>query len=209
MMISKQLVAALLFAVAGAAPFAGVHCSRRDIASSYDYVIVGAGASGLTVANRLSEDSGECNGNRLTRPLLWRNLTLVQALRFSSSRLESCKYTTADVAFHSGAGADQAQLRFSDDNEDFVTIPGLAGGAIGTKYDWNTSYAANPELQNRTVSIPQGKIVGGSTKLNRMVFDRGSKSDFDRWADLGNAGWDFDGLLPYFQKVCNLAPAST
>lgn len=91
----------------------------------------------------------------------------------------------------------------SDDNEDFFTVPGLAGGAIGTKYDFNTTYAPNSELQNRSVSIPQGKVVGGSTKLNRMVFDRGSISDFDRWAELGNPGWDFAGLLPYFKKVRN------
>lgn len=93
----------------------------------------------------------------------------------------------------------------SDANEDIFTIPGLAGGAIGTKYDWNTTYAPNPALQNRSVSIPQGKIVGGGTKLNRMVFDRGSKSDFDRWAELGNPGWDYDGLFPYFKKVGRLA----
>lgn len=96
----------------------------------------------------------------------------------------------------------------SDANEDFVTIPGLAGGAVGTKYDWNTTYAPNPALQNRSVSIPQGKIVGGGTKLNRMVFDRGSKSDFDRWAELGNPGWDYDGLFPYFKKVGRLVITS-
>lgn len=93
------------------------------------------------------------------------------------------------------------QILSSDDNEDFFTIPGLAGGAIGTKYDFNTTYAPNPELQNRSVSIPQGKVVGGSTKLNRMVFDRGSISDFDRWAELGNSGWGYADLLPYFKKV--------
>lgn len=52
------------------------------------------------------------------------------------------------------------------------------------------------------VPIPQGKIVGGSTKLNRMVFDRGSKSDYDGWETLGNKGWNFAGLLPYIKKVC-------
>jgi choline dehydrogenase-like flavoprotein len=92
-------------------------------------------------------------------------------------------------------------LSCSDQGEDFVTIPGLAGGAIGTKYDWNMTYSPNPNLANRSVPIPQGKIVGGGTKLNRMVFDRGSKSDFDRWAALGNPGWDYDGLFPYFKKV--------
>jgi choline dehydrogenase-like flavoprotein len=87
-------------------------------------------------------------------------------------------------------------------NEDYVTIPGLAGGAVGTKYDWNTSYAADPAIGGRIVPIPQGKVVGGSTKLNRMVFDRGSRSDYDGWETLGNKGWNFAGLLPYFKKAC-------
>jgi len=50
-----------------------------------------------------------------------------------------------------------------------MTIPGLAGGAIGTKYDWNTTYVASAGLGGRVATIPQGKVVGGSTKLNRMV----------------------------------------
>lgn len=43
--------------------------------------------------------------------------------------------------------------------------------------------------------------MGGGTKLNRMVFDRGSELDYDRWESLGNAGWDWSSLLPYFKKV--------
>jgi choline dehydrogenase-like flavoprotein len=56
-------------------------------------------------------------------------------------------------------------------------------------------------LDGRVVSIPQGKIVGGSTKLNRMVFDRGARSDYDGWETLGNEGWNFETFLPYFKKV--------
>ncbi|UPX10552.1 uncharacterized protein EKO05_0001204 [Ascochyta rabiei] len=137
--------------------FNGHLVSRADeLLSEYDYVIVGGGASGLTVANRLSEQS-----------------------------------TTTVLVIEAG------QL---DQNEDFVTIPGLAGGAIGTKYDWNITYAASEYLGGRNVSIAQGKIVGGSTKLNRMVFDRGSKSDYDTWETLGNKGWNWNSLLPYFKK---------
>lgn len=85
--------------------------------------------------------------------------------------------------------------------EDFFYIPALAGGAIGSKYDWNVTYAANPSVQNREVPIPLGKVVGGGTKLNRMAFDSGSTNDYDRWAELGNPGWDWEGLRPYFLKV--------
>ena len=99
--------------------------------------------------------------------------------------------------------------RSSDQNEDFVTIPGLAGGAVGTKYDWNTTYAASEYLDGRKVPVSQGKIVGGGTKLNRMVFDRGSKSDYDGWETLGNEGWNWEALLPYFKKVGNLDAKST
>lgn len=90
---------------------------------------------------------------------------------------------------------------YSDQNEDFVTIPGLAGGAVGTKYDWNITYVASEAVGGRVIPIPLGKVVGGSTKLNRMVFDRGSKSDYDGWETLGNEGWNWDSLLPYFKKV--------
>ncbi|KAF1953387.1 GMC oxidoreductase [Byssothecium circinans] len=137
--------------------FNGRIISRQGyLLSEYDYVVVGAGAAGLTVANRLSEDSGT-------------TVLVIEAGQF-------------------------------DQNEDFVRIPGLAGGAVGTQYDWNTTYTAGEAIGGRSVGLPQGKVVGGSTKLNRMVFDRGSKSDYDGWEALGNEGWNFDGLLPYFKK---------
>jgi len=72
---------------------------------------------------------------------------------------------------------------------------------VGTIYDWNLTYVTNPDTDNRAIPIPLGKVVGGGSLLNRMVFDRGSVADYDRWETLGNPGWGWDGLLPYFRKV--------
>ena len=150
------IITALLANIACATPHPR---SKTKITAQthYDYIVVGGGAGGLTVANRLSEQPNT-------------TVLVIEAGDF-------------------------------DKNEDFVTIPGLAGGAVGTKYDWNITYAPSESVNGRNVSIPLGKVVGGSTKLNRMVFDRGSKSDYDRWAALGNFGWDWKSLLPYFKKV--------
>ncbi|EKG16591.1 Glucose-methanol-choline oxidoreductase [Macrophomina phaseolina MS6] len=122
----------------------------------YNYVIIGGGASGLTVANRLTENPET-------------TVLVIEAGDF-------------------------------DQGEDFIELPGLSGGAVGTKYDWNITYVATADVNNRTVSIPLGKAVGGSTLLNRMLLHRGSAHDYDRWEALGNEGWSWSGLMPYFKK---------
>jgi choline dehydrogenase-like flavoprotein len=62
------------------------------------------------------------------------------------------------------------------------------------------------ELLNRSVHAPSGKVIGGGTVLNGMVFNRGSRSDYDRWERLGNPGWNWDSLLPYFKKAEHFTP---
>lgn len=89
----------------------------------------------------------------------------------------------------------------SDQGEDFVTVPRQAGGAMGTRYDWNYTTVAMPSVNNRSIAVPAGKVVGGGTVLNGMVFDRGAAADYDAWGELGNEGWSFAELLPYFKKV--------
>ncbi|KUJ09818.1 alcohol oxidase [Mollisia scopiformis] len=94
------------------------------------------------------------------------------------------------------------------ENEDWVTIPlitssndpAVGHGPIGSKYDWNMTSIPQPELGNRSVNTPAGKVIGGGTVLNGMVFNRGSRADYDRWEALGNPGWNFENLLPYFKK---------
>lgn len=73
-----------------------------------------------------------------------------------------------------------------------------------TKYDWG--YAAEPQtggclgmrkLQN---PWPRGKMLGGTGSLNAMIYVRGNRRDYDRWAALGNDGWDYESVLPYFRR---------
>lgn len=63
-----------------------------------------------------------------------------------------------------------------------------------------------PELGNRSIKTPAGRVIGGGTVLNGMVFDRGSAGDYDRWETLGNPGWTFEKLFPYFKKAEKFTP---
>lgn len=94
-----------------------------------------------------------------------------------------------------------------DQGEDFIYVPLLAGisnGAIGTKYDWNLTYSAQQAADDREIAIPLGKVVGGGSCLNKMVFDIAEKVDYDRWLEVGGVGWD--DLFPYFKKSTNFTP---
>ena len=62
------------------------------------------------------------------------------------------------------------------------------------------------ELLNRSIGAPSGKVIGGGTVLNGMVFNRGSRAEYDRWEKLGNPGWNFNTLLPYFKKAEHFTP---
>lgn len=69
----------------------------------------------------------------------------------------------------------------------------LAGG----DYDWGLSYAPNPRLNNRRIPIPRGKVLGGSSAINAMMWCRGHPNDYDRW-DV--PGWSWDDCLPAFKR---------
>ncbi|KZL78544.1 choline dehydrogenase [Colletotrichum tofieldiae] len=86
--------------------------------------------------------------------------------------------------------------------------PGASGFAPGTRYDWNFTSVPQESLQGQTVNLTQGHAVGGSSTVNAMIFDRGMPSNYDAWAALGNTGWDFESLLPYFKKSEGFTPAS-
>ncbi len=68
------------------------------------------------------------------------------------------------------------------------------------KVNWMYQSEPEPELNGRRVFTPRGKVLGGSSSINGLVYIRGQAEDFDEWARLGNSGWGFEDVLPYFRK---------
>ena len=75
----------------------------------------------------------------------------------------------------------------------------------------NWRYRSEPEenTSNRKIPIPRGKLLGGSSSINGLVFVRGNKLDYDTWAQMGNTGWSYDDVLPFFKKMENYQGASS
>ena len=67
----------------------------------------------------------------------------------------------------------------------------------------NWRYSSQPEegTANRRIPVPRGRLLGGSSSINGLVFVRGQPLDYDTWGQLGNRGWSFDDVLPFFQKM--------
>src|SRR5580692_3137254 len=81
-----------------------------------------------------------------------------------------------------------------------IHIPAAFSKLYKTDVDWNYSTEPEPCLHNRRLYWPRGKILGGSSSMNAMIYIRGNHLDFDHWASLGNQGWSFNDVLPYFKK---------
>lgn len=66
--------------------------------------------------------------------------------------------------------------------------------------DWTYFTEPEPQLGNRSLYWPRGKVLGGSSSMNAMIYIRGHRADYDQWRDLGNPGWGYADVLPYFKK---------
>ncbi len=66
--------------------------------------------------------------------------------------------------------------------------------------DWCFSTEAEPGLNGRALSYPRGKVLGGCSSINGMIYMRGQARDYDQWRQLGNAGWSWDDVLPFFKR---------
>lgn len=127
----------------------------------YDFIIVGAGTAGCTLANRLTE-------------------------------VPEWKVLLVEAGGH----------------ENFVMdIPVLANYLQFTKANWKYKTAPSNRAclghTNKQCNWPRGKVMGGSSVLNYMIYTRGNRRDYDLWEKLGNPGWSWRNVLPYFKKVEN------
>ena len=88
------------------------------------------------------------------------------------------------------------------DSSALIHCPGgLAALARGSPLVWNLESVPQAGLNGRRNYQPRGKVLGGSSSINAMIYMRGKPSDYDHWASLGNPGWSFDEVLPFFKKA--------
>ncbi len=86
----------------------------------------------------------------------------------------------------------------------FIQMPAALSYPMNmSRYDWGYSSEPEPHLNNRRLACPRGKVIGGSSSINGMVYVRGHARDFDTWAGMGADGWSFADVLPYYKRMEN------
>ena len=87
------------------------------------------------------------------------------------------------------------------DANPLIKVPLAAGLVYFWKaINWNYETAPDPGIDGRSIKWPRGKVLGGSSSINGMMYMRGHRADYDGWRDCGLAGWGYDDVLPYFLK---------
>ena len=87
------------------------------------------------------------------------------------------------------------------DSSPWIHIPvGYVKTFVDPRVNWLTESEPEPNLNNRVMFQPRGKVLGGSSSINGMTYIRGNAADYDEWRQRGCEGWDFDSVLPYFRK---------
>lgn len=87
------------------------------------------------------------------------------------------------------------------DTHPLIKIPlGLIGLAKSRRVNWLFNSTPQTGMNNRRIGVPRGKVLGGSSAINGMIYIRGHRQDYDDWAAAGCTGWGYDDVLPYFRK---------
>lgn len=88
------------------------------------------------------------------------------------------------------------------DSNPWIHIPaGYAKTYLDPRVNWLSQSEPEPNLKNRVMFQPRGRVLGGTSSINGMVYIRGNRADYDEWQQHGCEGWDFDSVLPYFRKA--------
>ena len=86
----------------------------------------------------------------------------------------------------------------------FIQMPGALSYPMNMKiYDWGYQSEPEPHLGGRRLATPRGRVIGGSSSINGMVYVRGHARDYDHWAESGATGWAYADVLPYFKRLEN------
>ena len=90
------------------------------------------------------------------------------------------------------------------DGHPFIHVPALVGAALATpSLGWGYWTSPQRYLNGRKIPIPRGRVLGGTSSINGMVYMRGNPKDYDDWAAAGNRGWSYPEVLPYFIRSEN------
>ena len=93
------------------------------------------------------------------------------------------------------------------DDSMWINIPaGFTKLLNNPKFNWNFESEPEPNANNRRIPIPRGRVIGGSSSINGMLYVRGNPLDYNTWSQFGNRGWGYDSVLPYFRKAEHFAP---